>query len=381
MDQRAPKYQIRINGRNLNELAPVANSCIRNITFEEAFSRTSHVDITFEDAVGFDLLISQINPLDNPVLELSMGYHNCLPKVFEGTIVEVNPSGDQGDNPKLILKAYDYSTALKSPRDPVTYTDTNLYKIVYDIIMNIKNPILNPIIVPGNRMKNVASDEIIQSITQMTATDWELLAGAAEFVNLKLFCRGKDVYLVDSDYLAQNQLNPGRKYIYKPGINEVDKETSFPIVSVNPKIAREGQRLKVEVRGWVSYDSEGFKRGTMDLDGLKNKYKNYSELIVSSTSLETIVIKGKSIKNSNDAKRYAEEELRKRADRLVRGDAVIVGDPFVRMGDKFNVTMRIFGDIGSKFSGGYTVSGVRHTLSDNGFLTELDIERNMLTDA
>jgi phage protein D len=374
---KAPKYIIKINGQDLAMECPIANKAITRLVFEEAFFKTSHVDLTFDDAVGFDLKPEYIHPLDNPVLKLYMGYHQNLTKVFEGNIVETNPSGDQGENPRLVVKAYDYSWRMKIPREPATYTNTNLYRIITELVYNAE---LVPLIRPEKALKEVTADERINSITQINLTDWEILVKAAELVNYKLFVRNDNVYMVSDQWLRNEMLDADfrRTFIYNPDEGETDGETTFPLIAVNPRIAREGQRLKVEVLSWSPVARDGTKFGDKTLGDLQDEDIAYTEMVVRSTVTETLRI-NKLVKDSNAAKREAEAELRKRADYLVRGDAIIEGDPDVHIGMRANFKMKIFGNIGRKFSGEYGIEGVRQSLNDNGFITEMDLHRNMLT--
>jgi phage protein D len=236
MNKLVPKYRIKINGQDLAVAAPVANSAIERLLFEEAFFRTSHVEITLQDALGFDLLPDMIDPTKNPILELFLGYHPNPTKVFEGHIVEMEPSGDQSENPKLRLKAYDYSWLLKVPREPTIYSDTNLHSIVSKLIKRDRSGLsLTPVIDPAEPLRKFTADNY-RSVNQIDMTDWELLSKAARLVGHKLYCRFKEVHIEDKNQLEAMQGDNIKTFIYKPRKGQIDNETTFRLLAFNPML-------------------------------------------------------------------------------------------------------------------------------------------------
>lgn len=365
MNNLVPKYRIIINGKDLEGAAPIANSAIERLLFEEAFFQTSHVELTLQDAYEFDLLPDMIDPTMNPKLELFMGYHPNPVKVFEGHIVETELSGDQGENPKLRLTAYDYSWLLKVPREPTIYSDTNLYSIVSKLIERERSGLsLTPVIEPAEPLRKFTADNY-QAVNQIDMTDWELLSKAARLVHYKLYCRFNEIHIEDKNRLESLQEGNIKTFIYKPRKGQVDNETTFSLLAFNPKAAREGQRMQVEVLSWHPVNKDG-------------KY-GHAEMVVRSEITETLIVE-EFVKDSNHAKRLAESILRDRADRLVKGNARIVGDPTIRVGQMHILEMNPFGKCGAMMSGEHEIIAVKHTFSKSGFITEFDINRDRLTE-
>lgn len=359
-----PKYRITINGKDLEGAAPVANSAIERLLFEEAFFQTSHVDLTFQDALDFDLLPAMIDPTMNPILELFMGYHPNPVKVFEGHIVEAELSGDQGENPKLRLKAYDYSWPLKVPREPASYTDTSLYSIVSKLIKKDRSGLsLTPVIDPVEPLKKYTAEDY-RSVNKVM-TDWEFLTKAARMFGYKLYCRFKEIHIEDKNRLEVLQGGNVKTFIYKPRKGQVDDIVTFPLLAFNPKAAREGQRMQVKVISWSPINEDG-------------KY-GHTRMVVRSGITETLIVE-EAVKDSNQAKKIAEGILRKRADQLVKGNARIIGDPTIRVGQKHTLIMNPFGKCGAMMSGEHELIGVKHSFSKAGYITEFDINRDRLSE-
>lgn len=379
MNNLVPKYEITINGHKLKDVAPIANSSISRLTYQEAFGATSNVEIEFADAYEFDLSPSMVDTNSNPMLELKIGYHRNLEKVFEGTIVRCAPSGSQGVNPKLTIKAYDYGWHLKILGKPKIYTDTNLLSVTNEMIKKTRAGIsLNPIISNAKPLREAKTDDI-KSFSQTEITDWEHLSAIAKAVKSKIHCRSRDLYIVDDEWLATNMLSSKKTFIYKPLPDTIDDETTFKLLAFKPEVSRQNQRNQVEVESWNSINERGEKQGSTSLNDLTDKGYAYSEIVVKSELEETLII-NTYVKDTAEAKRLAEAELRERADRLVKGDAVILGDPTIRIGDVHALKMNPFGKIGKRFSGEYRVQSVRHTFSKSGYITEFDINRDRLSE-
>jgi phage protein D len=344
--------------------------------FETAFFQTSHVEITFQDAEGFDLIPDMVNPIMNSRLELYLGYHPSPQKIFEGHVVAMEPYGDRGENPKIRIKAYDYSWLLKVPREPSIYTDTNLLSIINNMVKIERAKLtLEPIINPSEPLHKFKAENY-RAVNQIDMTDWEFLSKAARLVNYKLWCNGTQVYMVDQNYLQSQQIQENT-YIYRPFYGQIDNDTAFPLLAFNPRAAREGQRLSVEVISWSSISERGIKKGEGELGDLKDKGFAYTEMITRSEVTEKLVIE-QFVESSADAKRIAEKILRERADQLVKGNAIIVGDPNIQIGQRHILQMNTFGQCGRLISGEYQIIGVKHNLSKAGFITEFDINRDRL---
>ena len=372
-DQLAPRFKIEINGRDLADTAPVAFSSIKRVMFEQAFFRTSRVEISFRDSENFDLA-PELTKLHSR-LNLRMGYHGRLCEMFEGSLAGIEPSCEQGEPPTLVLKAYDYSHKLKVEPPNRIYKDNNLDNVVRKIIASHKDPALKAEIERDSKLKAILP-ETDQRVVQVSMTDWEVLAKAARLVNYKLFVEFDTVYLVSSDYLRKSS---GIRYIYNARKPDIEADKTAPILSFYPRLGFEDQRKTVEVVGWDAYKAKGIRYSKAELEQIEkdSDLEGYTEISVIAS--EKLVV-NEVAKTDKQARDMAEAELRRRAEQLVRGDLTIIGDPEIELGEMLALKINAFGRIGRQFSGEHQVAGIRNIITSTGYITEIDINRQGLTE-
>lgn len=374
MPDRAPAYQIYLGGQ------PLSAGNMRNISrvqYEEAFSQTSRVEITIDDGLSFDLT-PELTKLGTPI-ELYMGWHGQLEKMFEGELVEIGPSGEAESVDSITLTAFDYSFWLKDETNRI-YTEKSYYDIATGIIekaatVNGKSVSLTPIIDPEAQLKKlkVADDK---SFEQLNLTDWEMLERIASEVNHKLLCRFNKIYIADLKYFADQQPDAHKfMFIRNPYGGQTNDPSVFSLIDYNPRVSKVGQRTSVDVVSFDPFKQSDNERtsGDVTLDRL-----GYTDITVKSEVKQTLRVRGIA-RNANEARIMAEAELKRRAEQLVKGDFRVVGNPYLKAGQKQNIELQVFGAIGKQFSGEYTLTGVRHTFSSDGYFTSFDVQREKLS--
>ena len=385
MPDRAPAYQIYLGGQ------PLSAGNMRNVSrveYQEAFSQTSRVEITIEDGLSFDLT-PELTKLGTPV-ELWMGWYGQLEKMFEGELVEKNPSGEDESVDSLVLTAFDYSFWLKDETIRI-HTEKSYFDIATDIIEKVATVhgeavSLKPIIKPdADESSNV--DSILKKLKveddkgfeQLNMTDWEMLERIASQVNHKLICRFDKIYIADMKYFADQQPDNHKfTFIRNPYGDQAHKTGVYSIIGYNPRVSKVGQRTSVEVVSFDPFKSDNERYGKETLANLGHDASGYTDITVKSEVQQTLRIRGVA-RNENEARIMAEAELKRRAEQLVRGDFRVVGNPYLKAGQKQEIILQVFGDIGKQFSGDYTLIGVRHVFSSEGYFTSFDVQRERLT--
>lgn len=376
---KAVAYRIKLGGVEVSN-ATYAN--VSRLVFEERFFETSHVELTVKDGLHFDLTPEQLKL--GTKFDLEIGYVNDLVKVFEGQIVEVAPSGDGSGVDTLQITAFDYSHLLKVENPGRIFTNNNCHDIAVEIIENTDGKredgmTLKYSIDPDAEMKQLKiSDDL--SVTQESETDWEVLVNIAHKVNHKILCRFDTIYIM-SLAKFQEQQPAEHKYTFERNRFGSYGNGVYPLEKFEPRVSAVDQRTNVEV---ISFDpvktgtaAPHERRAGTQLD---NRMSGYTDIKVRSDVTETLRVRG-TAHNENEARTMAQSELRRRAEQLVKGDARVMGNPYIRAGQKQTIVYSCFKDIGRQFSGEYTIKGVRHQIETDGLLTtEFDVMRERLTE-
>ena len=85
------------------------------------------------------------------------------------------------------------------------------------------------------------------------------------------------------------------------------------------------------------------------------------------------VISNRPVSSAEEAARVARAELSHASDTFIRGEAEVVGNPWIRCGS----CLELLG-LGSRFSGKYYVQQVTHRIGPTGYSTLVDVRRNSL---
>jgi len=369
MPDKAPDFGIICNGVEITDLV---KSHLGSLVYDESLEATAKLEFGIRESEAFSL-----DPEDFKLgtsVELYMGYTDGVSKIFEGEIGKVSPEFPLEDPSVLKVIAYDQSYKLKRVSPPKIYKGPDLKAIAEEIS---KKHGLKIVVDPPGPLSDFSLEDD-QSIEQIDETDWEILDRLAQVGNYKLFVKFDTLYLVQKKYLVSNQSEKFR-LIYRPTEEELQDFYARPLLEFFPEIASDQQRLKVEVISWAAIDSRGKKYGKMSLSEAETKGEAYTEVKVKTEVIETMRIVGKAARTTGQAKMIAQGELQRRADGLIKGMAVIMGNPLVQMGQEHELVLRDLGKFSDQYSGDFFLTGVRHQLDLKGYLTFFDVRRTGLT--
>jgi len=372
MPDKAPEFKIILNGIPLEEIDMLH---IQSLEYDENLRSTSSVQFSLSESSTYS-----INPyrlqLGNQ-LELWMGYFGDLVPVFQGEIFRVYPDAPRGDRPQLIVLAYDRSYWLKRMDIPRIYTQSNPKLAVEAIIGKYG---LACIIEPSNILVQYQIDSD-KGLSQIDQTDWEILDIISKIGNYEMFVKYNTFYMVNRDYLIGKGNYQKKTLRYNP-ITEL-KQDEVRMLGFHSEIGIDNQRLSIEVIGWGSVGNKGEKKGTITLPELRTKSdEGYTVVKIRNQTIETLRIIGKVARTEPQARQLAVAELQRRSDSLVKASFTIPGDAEIFMGQEVGISINALGSFGEQHSGNtYFVTGIKHSLGTDGFITTVTTERDGITTA
>ncbi|SIT58619.1 Phage protein D-like protein [Mesorhizobium prunaredense] len=141
------------------------------------------------------------------------------------------------------------------------------------------------------------------------------------------------------------------------------------LVSFHPTFASAQQIFAVKVCGW---DRTAKKRieERRTLDDLKDVAPNRDHIVVARTANREEVITDPPARTVEEAKKRADEVLKKSIGRMVEATGTTVGLPDLRGGKSVSITRT-----GVQFDGLYTVLSSTHTLDSSGYRTNFTARR------
>ena len=368
MSKQAPTYEIEIDGK---KLSPGTLRNVRRVNLQEALSKTARLDIEIEAGHSNDLKLDDIRIGRTVIAKL--GYGSTTVKVFEGRIKIWKPVFNKRSTAdRFVLSAFDISDDMKRLNEPAIHAETNPKAIAEKIIRRYN---LTPFIAPEAELVTL-KHKLGQSLTQKKTTDWELLCAIAKKVNYKIFCRDNTVYIANEAGLKQIPYAP-RRFVYNPEIAEFRDATLIELISFTPEVDAARQRTRVVVKSWDAFTDSGERIGKKNLRDIPGGGEGFTEITVSST-VEQVLTVHSIARNLAQAQSLAESELKRRAEDLVMGDVTFEGDPSIRIGQFHDFAIRSFGSIGEAFGGSYLFKGVKHDISDAGFITTADVSKRTM---
>jgi phage protein D len=371
MSDLAPEFRILLNGSPVEDMDKLH---VQSLEYEDNLKSTSSVQFSLSESSAYALDPARLQ-LGNE-LELEIGYHGNLVKVFNGEIFRVSPECSRGETPKLKVLAYDRSYLLKKMGIPRIYTQPNPLLAVKDIIS--RYPGLTSEVDPQNLLADYKIDSD-KGLAQIDQTDWEVLDIIARIGNYEMFVRGKVFYMVSRDYLIGKGNYRKRTLRFNPS-SSLEAE-DIVILGFNSEMGSDNQRLSIEVIGWGSVGAKGEKKGTITLPELRTKSdEGYTIVKIRNQTVETLRITGKIARTEPQARQLAVAELQRRANALVKASFQVPGSPGVFMGQEVDVQLNTLGSFGEQHSGTtYFINGIKHSFGTDGFVTTISTERDGVT--
>lgn len=378
-----PEWTVRINGRELTEMQRLA---VSEISFEEKLNYTSKVEVVMEDHEGFSLTMNDL-PQEGE-MSLSLGWDGQSEEVFNGEFTEITPELEHNRTSTLAIVGYDRSYQLKRFHwPPELYDKRKMAEVVTAILNKYRGGDFNLEyeLDTDARIKDYTLSEIETGFRPDDQTDWEFLSLIAEANEMILLVRGRTIYFVGRRYFQKPVItrstvfvSPQLNFIYGPQGDDENDPRDVLLYRFRPRNRALQQTGKVEVISWNSVDTQGKRRGGTYLPLLRDQ-RNYTQLLVKTKEVETLIISG-AAQSDSAARIMAQTEIEKRARKFVEGNGSLKGWPYVRLGQEHNFVLNALGDIGRSFSGMYFITGTEHRWTRaEGYRTNIDVERRALT--
>jgi len=268
---------------------------------------------------------------------------------FLGKIKGITPSFPSSGTPTLRLEGYDLSHGMQKRES--TFKDT---EVTYsDVAMAIaqENGMEEQGIERTSRRYAVIKREKNES-------DYALLDRLAKDANYEFFVRNRTLYFrAPKDDQAARMSFAFRENIisFTPRLSSAGAVNELQITAWNP-------RSKKPITASATIADIATQAGMPELDKL---------IETSEGRKVTVRREGRAVESEDQAKALAIAELKRANKDILGGTLEIVGDPLVAPG----MNIAIAG-VGKKwFSGRYYVTGAKHSLSDGGYTTTLEVRR------
>ncbi len=376
MPDKAPDFQIVIG---THELTIAERRCVSHLELQESLEETAQLEfhITESETAQFDPAIFK---LGTPI-RLSLGYVNELSELFDGDIVRVSPDFPQKmESAKLIITCQDRSYRMKRAGGPMEFAPPK-YPTLFSIVKFIVDKYgLKLVLNPEDVLKQAVQKDD-QHVLQENETDWLLIYDYVNPRDYRFFVRSNTVYIVKNDWLKRQQTKR-LNLIYQPEADQL-RNGALPLLSFHPEVGSDGQRSRIEVLSWhVKRDTpDKYSKALLNQMQTEPDADTYTEIQFRAEIIETFKIFNRAVRDEAEARKLAEAELQRRADNFVRGyDAVIAGNPHIRLGQEHDLQLNALRKHGQQFSGPYWITAVRHELTlDEGYLTYFDCTRSGLS--
>lgn len=340
----ASKFTVKVNGSTLTQewaLAlheAIVDSSIHlpdMCTLEFRLERVALVDDTSVVEIGKEIEVSATGNKEAVDSQAS---------IFKGYIAAIDVDFPEKELPRIIIRAYPKAYGLHLGtkfRSFVQVTDSDIVKKVAGEA--------------GLSVKSDATTVVHKHVFQANQTNWEFLQERARLNGFVLVGRGSELKFVKPDSLQTSAV-------------EVRYGEELIELSLTRTLA--GQVAKTQVKGWDFLNKEVVvgeaTTPTWKTTTLQSKLQsNLSDLGAAGAS--TLVPRAKV--EQGEAERIAKARLDTYGSRHVHARGVCVGMPSLLSGGRIKLS-----GIGTRFSGEYTVTRVRHILnSAEGYSTEFMI--------
>jgi phage protein D len=348
-DLYVPAYQIKVNDADLLEdlFMEIASVQVDNtLKGADRFTFTVNSMFNFEDREF--AFLTDLFAFGNSV-EIRMGYKDSqkLPLMLRGKVTAVQTSFPASGLPQITVSGYDlsYCMTVGTAKKPLKYPDQTDSEIVTSIAGQYG---LNPI-VQDTRVKHPLTEKGQQS-------DMQFVERLAERNGFEFYTFDRDLY-------------------FQPPANEetglILLEWGKGLLSFSPELNISQQITKVEVRGWdVASKKEIVGTAGKGEEGGRDSGRHSGGEVMQSVCRESGELKVRiPVFSKQEAERWAEAILKKRAELFVQGTGESIGLPEIRADQNIRL-----GGLGQQFSKRYYVEQSTHTINTSGYRTTFKIK-------
>lgn len=344
-------------------LAPAATVTLNGQDAEAAGMAFTSVRVTTSTSVDTDTVIVSIANAYNEVerkflwtdkfklgntIEVALGYLDKLTTVFSGIITAVNYQFPREGTPAVVLTGMDASFKMMRGQKFETWQDKKVSDVVKQIAGNY-----------GLSTEVDDTGEKIPNLAKGHRTDFQFLQDMALAHNYEFFIVGKKLYFRK----RFKSKTPLITLTYMKNLHELTLEHNLA-----------EQVSKVEVHGWNVKEQKEFKASTSSVDKSSGRPKTGPNLLASISNSDNFVEHVYANPASQDeATTLAKAIMNGRALKLVSGEGEVVGLPELRAG----VFIKLEG-IGEHLNDAYYVSRATHLYDGHGYITQFQIQGNVI---
>jgi phage protein D len=282
---------------------------------------------------------------------LTFGYASKPEKqsLIKGKIKGINSSFVTTGPSTLTLEGYDNLHDMQKKNETKLSYEDMTYSDVVKEIATLNN------LVP----KNIDDTKIKQTIIQRkhNEKDYDFVKRLANTLGFEFFVRGNELYFRE----AQDKKN-----------SKITFRLHNNLLSFSPRMTSANLVNEVQLHAYNANKKEPII-GKANINDLKSSVgiRDLDHIMEKSNSKDIIIrLEGKIVKDETEAKAIAMAELKRRNQTLIEGTLECIGDPLLRPGMTVNIEK-----VGERFSGVYYVKGAKHSISESGYKTILEVRR------
>ncbi|NDJ84541.1 MAG: VgrG-related protein [Chloroflexi bacterium] len=333
---------VKINGANL-ETSMMDR--MLDLVIDSSMNMPDMVVVTFDDE-RLELINGDSFPLGGKIeIELSSREDPRQTKpVFKGEIVAIEPEFLEGMRAVLVVRGYDKSHRLHRETQTKVWTETKDSDIASTIAGNA-----------GLSAQVDTTTEVYKHVFQDAQTDMAFLQQRAERIGYEVFVQDEKLYFRKPD----------------PSGNAVELEWGENLISFRPRLTVANQVNEVTVKGWDPLKKEA-------IVGKATSSKTSPEIGLGEwggSSAQSALSAAKKlqvrhpVQSQADADNVAKAILNDINSGFIEAEGEALGVPDLKAGMLVKVT-----SIGSKFSGKYKLTAVRHVYTADGFTSHFTVE-------
>jgi hypothetical protein len=350
-----PAYQILVDGKDLlmDKYMEIASVQVDN-TLKGADRFTFTVNSTFNFEKREFAHLTDLFAFGKPVV-IYMGYKDAekLPLMLRGKVTAVQTSFPANGLPQITVSGFDlsYCMTIGTGKEPLKWANRKDSEIVAELAGQYG---LNPK-VEDTKVKHPITEKGQQS-------DMQFIEKLAER-------NGFEFYTFDTDLYFQRPKNV--RETANNGDPVVFLEWGRGLLSFSPEMNISQQITKVEVRGW----DVNSKKEIVGTAGKGDEPRRDTGRQSGGDVMQTVCRDQGELKirvpvfSKQEADRWAQAILKKRAEQFVQGSGESIGLPEIRADENIKLE-----GLGTPFSKVYYIEQSTHTINSSGYRTTFKVK-------
>lgn len=350
----APTFKISIKNCALLPSDVISADVDESVDKPAMFTLTlnEELDIDTQEFTWLDKNRDLIMPGNKVVIDF--GYVDHLEE-FKGVIKALSPGFSSSGVPALRIEGYDRSHNMQKGENKFKKKNVKYSDVAKEIA---KKYDLSD--------REVASKDKKYPWVKRNKkeNDYALLQRLAKRIGYEFFVRNDILY-------------------FRPPADKGKKTASFEyrknFISFTPRLTTALAVHEVTVIGWDEKSKKKIK-ATATLADIKSNLgiQDFDKLLEDTKGRKTKKkIEGRVVKSKEDAKLLAIAELKRFNNGFISGSLELLGNPYLRPGMTIEITLTKSTSTSVKnwFNGMYYINGAKHSLSDSGYTTTLEVRR------